>query len=103
MNLLKEAAKKSHSKALEKLAAQIGTFAGPFEKTNESKDDKDNKMELLNAKIATANADVADLTKEISEDDKSVSDITTYMEEEKELRQENHDENLATIKDAQDA
>jgi hypothetical protein len=74
-----------------------------LEKTNESKDDKDNKMELLNAKIATANADVADLTKEIAEDDESAADITKYMEEETELRQENHNENLATVKDAQDA
>merc|ERR1719473_2440395 len=74
-----------------------------LEKSNESKDDKDNRMELLDAKIATANADVAKLTKEIAEDDESVADITKYMEEEKELRKENHDENVATIKDAQDA
>ena len=74
-----------------------------LEKSNTSKDDKDNKMELLNAKIATAEAEVADLTKGIAEDDESASDITKYMEEEKELRKENHDENVATIKDAQDA
>jgi hypothetical protein len=74
-----------------------------LEKTNESKDDKDNRMELLNNKIANANAEVAKLTGEIAEDDQSVSDITQYMEEEKELRKENHDENVATIKDAQDA
>merc|ERR1719171_1470283 len=133
--LLKEAAGKTHSKALQKLASEIGNFAGPFdkikamiqkmvfrlmaeqkdeddhknwcdmelEKSNTSKDDKDNKMELLNAKIANANADVAKLTSEIAEDDESVADITKYMEEEKELRKENHDENVATIKDAQDA
>jgi len=133
--LLKEAAGKTHSKALQKLATEIGAFAGPFdkikamiqkmvfrlmaeqkdeddhknwcdmelEKSNTSKDDKDNKMELLNAKIATAEAEVADLTKGIAEDDESASDITKYMEEEKELRKENHDENVATIKDAQDA
>merc|ERR1719379_2566699 len=95
MNLLKEVAVKTHSKALQKLATEIGTFAGPF--------DKINKMELLNAKIATAEAEVADLTKEIADDDQSASDITTYMEEEKELRKENHNENVATIKDAQDA
>merc|ERR1719456_665639 len=74
-----------------------------LEKSNESKDDKDNRMELLNAKIATANAEVADLTKAIADDDQSVADITQYMEEEKALRKENHDENVATIKDAQDA
>merc|ERR550537_1792765 len=32
VNLLKEAAVRTHSKALQKLAAQIGTFAGPFDK-----------------------------------------------------------------------
>jgi len=73
-----------------------------LEKTNESKDDKDNMMELLHANNATANAEVADLTKEIAEDDQSVADITQYMEEEKALRKENHDENGATIKYAQD-
>merc|ERR1719456_2224846 len=135
MNLLKEVAVKTHSKALQKLATEIGAFAGPFdkikamiqkmifrlmaeqkdeddhknwcdlelEKSNESKDDKDNRMELLNAKIASANAEVADLTNEIADDDESVSDITKYMQEEKELRKENHDENVATVKDAQDA
>merc|ERR1719171_1721638 len=101
--LLKEAAGKTHSTALQKLATEIGAFAGPFdkikamiqkmvfrlmaeqkdeddhknwcdmelEKSNTSKDDKDNKMELLNAKIATAEAEVADLTKGIAEDDES--------------------------------
>jgi hypothetical protein len=135
VNLLKQAATRTHSKALQKLATEIGNFAGPFdkikamiqkmvfrlmaeqkdeddhknwcdlelEKTNESKDDKDNRMELLNNKIANANAEVAKLTGEIAEDDQSVSDITQYMEEEKELRKENHDENVATIKDAQAA
>merc|ERR1719183_1987618 len=116
MNLLKEVAVKTHSKALQKLATEIGAFAGPFdkikamiqkmvfrlmaeqkdeddhknwcdmelEKSNTSKDDKDNKMELLNAEIATAEAEVADLTKKIANDDQSASDITKYMEEEKE-------------------
>merc|ERR1719456_645227 len=135
MNLLKEVAVKTHSKALQKLATEIGAFAGPFdkikamiqkmvfrlmaeqkdeddhknwcdlelEKTTTSKDDKDNKMELLDAKIATANADVADLTKQIADADQSVADITSYIEEEKEIRKENKNENVATIKDAQDA
>ena len=132
VTLLKEVAVRTHSKALQKLATDIGAFAGPFdkikamiqkmifrlmaeqkdeddhknwcdlelEKSNESKDDKDNRMELLNAKIATANAEVADLTKQIADDDQSVADITQYIEEEKALRK---DENVATIKDAQDA
>merc|ERR1719421_2790267 len=97
--LHKEAAGKTHSKALQKLATEIGAFAGPFdkikamiqkmvfrlmaeqkdeddhknwcdmelEKSNTSKDDKDNKMELLNAKIATAEAKIQKLAEDIKE------------------------------------
>merc|ERR1719398_157019 len=105
MNLLKEVAVKTHSKALQKLATEIGSFAGPFdkikamiqkmvfrlmaeqkdeddhknwcdlelEKTNESKDDKDNKMELLNTKIDTAKADIAELTQSITDNEEEIS------------------------------
>merc|ERR1719408_1153865 len=68
----------------------------------EQKDEDDHKN-WCDLELEKANADVADLTKEIADDDQSVADITKYMEEEKELRKENHNENLATIKDAQDA
>merc|ERR1719408_1129451 len=68
----------------------------------EQKDEDDHKN-WCDLELEKANADVADLTKEIADDDQSASDITTYMEEEKELRKENHNENVATIKDAQDA
>merc|ERR1719181_1777995 len=99
MNLLKTVATKTHSKALQKLATEIGSFDGPFdkikgmiqkmifrlmaeqkdeddhknwcemelEKSTESKDDKDNRMELLNAKLATANARTVELAEEIKE------------------------------------
>merc|ERR1719473_1152214 len=60
-------------------------------------------MELLDAKIATASAEVAELTQGISEEEKAASDLTTYMEEERELRSENKEENEATIKDAKAA
>jgi len=135
VNLIKETAKKVHSKALQKLATDISTFDGPFdkinqmiqkmvfrliaeqkdedehkqwcdlelEKTNESKDSKTSRMEMLDAKIATAEAEVAALTQGISEDEQAAADLTKYMKEETELRGENHDENLATIKDAKDA
>merc|ERR1719498_583081 len=105
MNLLKEVAVKTHSKALQKLATEIGTFAGPFdkikamiqkmvfrlmaeqkdeddhktwcdlelEKSNTSKDDKGNKMELLNTKIDTAKADIAELTQSITDNEEEIS------------------------------
>merc|ERR1719174_1300638 len=60
-------------------------------------------MALLESKIATANAEVAELTERISEDEESVATITKYIGEEKALRQENSAENAATVKDAQDA
>merc|ERR1719201_1137400 len=74
-----------------------------LEKSNESKDDKDNRMELLNAKLATANAEVAELTEKIAEDDAESARLTEYIQEEKQLRTENSKENAATVKDAQDA
>merc|ERR1719482_2157258 len=135
MNLLKEVAVKTHSKALQKLATEIGTFAGPFdkikamiqkmifrlmaeqkdeddpknwcdmelEKSTTSKDDKDDKMALLNADIATANAEVAELTEKIALDEEEAATITKYIADEKGLRKENSAENAATVKDAQDA
>merc|ERR1719337_588281 len=74
-----------------------------LEKSTESKDDKDNRMELLNAKLATANAEVADLTEKISADDAEAARPTEYIQEEKQLRSENSAENAATVKDAQAA
>merc|ERR1719183_2028447 len=135
MNLLKQVATKTHSKALQKLATEIGTYAGPFdkikamiqkmifrlmaeqkdeddhknwcdmelEKSTTSKDDKDDRMALLEAKIASANGEVADLTEKIAADEEEAAQITKYIGEEKALRKENSAENAATVKDAQDA
>merc|ERR1719199_1014089 len=74
-----------------------------LEKSNESKDDKDNRMELLNAKLASANAEVASLQEGISADDAEAARLTEYIQEEKQLRTENSAENAATVKDAQAA
>merc|ERR1719183_1743488 len=135
VNLLKQVATKTHSKALQKLATEIGTYAGPFdkikamiqkmifrlmaeqkdeddhknwcdmelEKSTTSKDDKDDRMALLEAKIASANGEVADLTEKIAQDEEQAARITKYMGEEKALRKENSAENAAIVKDAQDA
>merc|ERR1719407_357041 len=43
------------------------------------------------------------LTKQITENNKKASDLAEHMEEETELRNENHAEIVATIKDSQDA
>merc|ERR1719182_189856 len=83
VNLLKTAASKAHSKALEKLAQEISTYDGPFdkikqmiqkmifrlmseqkdeddhknwcdmemEKSTESKEDKDEKIQMLKKKV----------------------------------------------------
>merc|ERR1719238_1614069 len=74
-----------------------------LEKSNTSKDDKDNKMELLEAKIASANGEMAELTQAIAEDEEMAARITKYIGEEKDLRKENSAENAATVKDAQAA
>merc|ERR1719261_1296778 len=71
-------------------------------KSNDSRDDKEAKMEMLNAKIASANAAIAELTEKIAENDAAVANIETYMQEETALRNANNAENLATIKDAKD-
>merc|ERR1719265_1943594 len=135
MNLLKQVATKTHSKALQKLAQEIATYDGPFDKivqmiqkmifrlmaeqkdeddhkawcdveltkTTESKSDKETKMDILNSKIDAATAEVADLIEKIAEHEKEVQRITEYVQQETQIRQENHDENMAAIKDCKDA
>merc|ERR1719321_977574 len=135
VNLLKKAATEAHSKALSKLAQEISTYDGPFdkikqmiqkmifrlmseqkdeddhknwcdmemEKSTESKDDKDEKIEMFKKKISEHDAAIKKLVKQITENNKKASDITKSMEEETELRNENHAEIVATIKDSQDA
>merc|ERR1719252_388716 len=50
-----------------------------------------------------ANAAIKLLVKQITEQQKKVADITSYKETETKLREENHAEIVATIKDAKDA
>merc|ERR1719390_167722 len=81
VNLLRQAASKSHSKALEKLAEEIKTYAGPFDKIKamiqkmvfrlmgEQKDEDEHKnwcdmeMETSTESKETKDEKVADLTK----------------------------------------
>jgi len=135
VNLLKKAASVAHSKALQKLAQEIATYDGPFdkikqmiqkmifrlmseqkdeddhknwcdmemEKSTESKEDKDEKVKMFKKKVAEHDAAIKKLIKQITENNDKAADITKYMEEETELRNENHAEIVATIKDSQDA
>merc|ERR1719284_520846 len=135
VNLLRKAAGAAHSKSLQKLAQEISTFDGPFdkikammqkmifrlmgeqkdedehklwcdmetEKSTESKDDKADKKEMLTKKIEEMDAAIKLLVKQITENNGKVKTITEYQETETALRDENHAEILATIKDAQDA
>jgi len=135
VNLLKKAASMAHSKALLKLASEISTYDGPFdkikqmiqkmifrlmseqkdeddhknwcdmemEKSTESKEDKDEKINMLKKKVAEHDAAIKKLIKQITENNDKAATLTKYMEEETELRNENHAEIEATIKDSQDA
>merc|ERR1719213_1421497 len=135
VNLLKKAASVAHSKALRKLAQEISTYDGPFdkikqmiqkmifrlmseqkdeddhknwcdmemEKSTESKEDKDEKVKMFKKKVAEHDAAIKKLIKQITENNDKAADITKHMEEETELRNENHAEIVATIKDSQDA
>jgi len=135
VNLLKTAASKAHSKALQKLAQEISTYDGPFdkikqmiqkmifrlmseqkdeddhknwcdlesEKSTESKEDKDEKVKMFKKKVAEHDAAIKKLMKQITDNNDKAADITKHMEEETSLRNENHAEIVATIKDSQDA
>merc|ERR1719379_2434820 len=55
------------------------------------------------AKIAEHDAAIKNLVEKIAENNEKAESITAYMEQETELRNENHAEIVATIKDSQDA
>merc|ERR1719321_1442275 len=69
----------------------------------ESKDDKDEKVTMLKKKVAEHDAAIKKLMKQVTENSDKAAAITKHMEEETELRNENHAEIEATIKDSQDA
>ena len=73
------------------------------EKNLESKDDKNTKINDMTASITQLDAAIKLLTEKIVENDAKVEQITQYQLTETELREENHKQNLITIKDSQDA
>merc|ERR1719310_1514730 len=58
---------------------------------------------MFKTKIAEEDAAIKKLIKQITENNDKAATLTKYMEEETELRNENHAEIVATIKDSQDA
>merc|ERR1719401_529775 len=135
VNLLREAAREAHSKSLQKLAQEISTYDGPFdkikamiekmifrlmgeqkdedehklwcdmetEKSTESKDDKADKKAILTTKVREMDTAIKLLVSQITENNARVKSIAEYQETETTLRDENHAEILATIKDSADA
>merc|ERR1719333_1497744 len=69
------------------------------EKSTESTDEK----EMLTRKVEEMDAAIKLLVKQITENNAKVKTITEYQQTETTLRDENHAEILATIKDSQDA
>jgi len=72
------------------------------EKSTESKDDKSEKANMMKIKIEEMDAEIKKAMKKITENQDKVADLEKYVEEETELRTENHAEIVLTIKDAED-
>jgi len=134
--LLREAAKDTHSRMLERFAVEVSAHLGsPFgqlnnmvekmifrlmdeqkdedvhklwcdkeiAKSNEMKDDKDDKLKELRASIKVETAAVAKLTEDIKNANKMISGIASFMKEATEIRNVGTKENKWAMKDAQDA
>merc|ERR550514_900006 len=71
--------------------------------TEKSTESKDEKIKMFKAKIAEHDTAIKLLVEQIASNNEKAQTITTYMEAETELRNENHAEIEATIKDSQDA
>jgi len=73
------------------------------EKSTESKDDKTEKAKMMKIKSEEMDAEIKKAVKKITENEDKVAELNKYVEEETELRTENHAEIVLTIKDAEDA
>lgn len=74
-----------------------------LEKTSVSIDDKQDKMDDLQAKIDDAESTVGELTEEIKSADEMVAEIVSFMKEATEIREVGKKENDLAIKDSQDS
>jgi len=136
INLLRETAKKVHSKSFARFAEQVARSAkGPFDKVNNmiqkmifrlmaeqkdeddhknwcdleitktetSKKNKEEKIELLEAKIKDGKATLDSLTEEIAEASEMVEKLTAHTAEAIEIREAGKKENAEAIRDAKAA
>lgn len=72
--------------------------------TNEqTRNQKTTAIEMLNADIDELEASIAKLTEDLSELSQAVADLDTAMGQATKLRQDENEENAATVKDAQEA
>merc|ERR1719390_361953 len=74
-----------------------------LEKSTESRDDKAEKKETLEDKIAEAKAKVVELTEQVVTLEEEVAGIIALIKKATEDRETEKAENMATIKDAKDA
>jgi len=72
-------------------------------KTEDSKADKEEKLEKLALKIEDVEAEIGKLTEKISENNAAHEQVVAYIQEETQIRAENKEENEAAIKDAVEA
>jgi len=135
INLIREAGKIAHSKSMAKLAEELMTYEGPFdkikgmmqkmifqlmaeqkdeddhknwcdletEKNTEIHDDKNTKVRDMTTKSNSMKANIDALNSQVSTATTHVKNLQEKIKTETELRDENHKEILATIKDSQDA
>lgn len=136
INLLRETARKVHSKSFARFAEEVALKAkGPFDKVNNmiqkmifrlmaeqkdeddhknwcdleitktknSKTNKEEKIELLEAKIKDGKATVDKLAEEITEASEMVAKLTEHIAEATEIREAGKKENAEAIKDAKAA
>jgi len=73
------------------------------EKNTEMKEDKTIKMRKANNSLRSLDAAIKMLVEELAENNAKVERLTSYQATETDLRNENHKEIVATIKDSQDA
>jgi len=77
--------------------------AKELDQTKKMEDDKTDRKAAMQADIDQLNAEITSLSNSISECDQNVADIDAAIEQLTATRAENKEENMATIKDAQDA
>eukprot|EP00747_Dinoflagellata_sp_TGD_P089486 gnl/TRDRNA2_/TRDRNA2_164335_c0_seq2.p1 gnl/TRDRNA2_/TRDRNA2_164335_c0~~gnl/TRDRNA2_/TRDRNA2_164335_c0_seq2.p1 ORF type:complete len:346 (-),score=142.76 gnl/TRDRNA2_/TRDRNA2_164335_c0_seq2:362-1399(-) len=74
-----------------------------LEKSEKSKEKKEDTISLISDKLEEAEATVQELTEDISEATKMMAEITEHVKEYTEMREEAKAENKRAIKDASDA